>query len=138
MQAPTLNDDAWPALKQWLADRSGLKTLVLMEGVSVYVHDSAFSRFLGFLATRLSSGSHVAYDFKLREANDDFGRVGRTRIPFRLSRKPDEVAAFHEALGLRIEHMELSSDLNGRFLPGPAQPAASLFREDCLLKLRVR
>jgi methyltransferase (TIGR00027 family) len=133
-----LNDDVWPALGQWLGDRSDLKTLVLMEGVSVYVHDSAFRRFLGFLGTSLSSGSHVAYDFKLREANDAFGRVGRTRTPFRLSPEPDAVRAFHDGLGLRLERMELSSALNGRFLTGLAQPAAALFSEDCLLKLRVR
>jgi hypothetical protein len=45
-----------------------------MEGVSPYVNDSIFGRFLLLLATRLSAGSHVAYDFTIRGVNDLFGR----------------------------------------------------------------
>jgi methyltransferase (TIGR00027 family) len=133
-----LNDDTWPELEHWLGDRTRVKALVLMEGVSPYVASSNFSRLLVLLATRLSPGSHVAYDFKIRGVHDDFGRVGRIQERFRLSRASDEVATFHEALGLRLEHMELSSELCARLLPGLAESAVSSFSEDGLVRLQVK
>jgi methyltransferase (TIGR00027 family) len=133
-----LNDDLWPALGQWLGDRSAPKTLVMMEGVSPYVDETGFRGFLAFLANTLSAGSHVAYDFKIRGVDDQWGQGGRTRTPFRLSLDVDDLAAFHDAIGLRLEHSEWSADLNGRLLPGLVQPATALFKEDCLLRLRVR
>jgi methyltransferase (TIGR00027 family) len=132
-----LNDDAWPELEHWLGKRTGQKALVLMEGVSPYVNDSTFCRFLLLLATKLSTGSHVAYDFKIRGVNDDFGRVGRTKSPFRLSLASDEVATFHAASGLRLERMELSSELCARLLPGLVGSAAPLFSEDGFVRLQV-
>ena len=133
-----LNDDTWPELEHWLGDRTRTKALVLMEGVSPYINGSNFGRFLVLLATRLLPGSHVAYDFKIRGVHDDFGRVGRIQEPFRLSRASDEVATFHEALGLRFEHMELSSELCARLLPGLAESDITLFSEDGLVRLRVK
>ncbi len=133
-----LNDDTWPELEHWLGDRTRTKALVLMEGVSPYVNGGSFGRFLVLLATRLSPGSHVAYDFKIRGVRDDFGRVGRIQEPFRLSRASDEVATFHEALGLRLEHMELSSELCARLLPDLAEFAVTLFSEDGLVRLQVK
>jgi hypothetical protein len=51
----------------------------------------------------------------------------------------DEVATFHEAHGLRLEHMELSSELSARLLPGLAQSAVTiLFSEDGLVRLQVK
>ncbi len=113
-----LNDDTWPELEHWLGARARTKTLVLMEGVSPYIDGGNFGRFLVL--------------------RDDFGRVGRTQEPFRLSRARDEVATFHEALGLRIEHMELSSELCTRLLPGLAESAVTLFSEDGLVRLQVK
>ena len=133
-----LNDDTWPELEHWLGDRTGTKALVLMEGVSPYVNSSNFGRFLVLLSNRLSPGSHVAYDFKIRGVHDDFGRVGGTQEPFRLSRASDEVAAFHQARGLRLEHMELSSELCARLLPGLAESAVTFFCEDGLVRLQVK
>jgi methyltransferase (TIGR00027 family) len=133
-----LNNDAWPELGKWLSDRSGSKTLVLMEGVSVYVDDRAFAGFLEFLAASLLPGSHVAYDFKIRGCNDGFGQVGRTLRPFRLAADAREVASFHDRLGLQLDHMELSKQLHERLLSGPTPPAPPLFGEDGLLKLHVR
>jgi methyltransferase (TIGR00027 family) len=133
-----LNDDTWPELEHWLGDRTTTKALVLMEGVSPYVNRGNFGRFLVLLATRLSPGSHVAYDFKIRGVHDDFGRVGRTQEPFRLSRASDEVATFHEARGLRLERLELSSELCARLLPGLAESPVALFSEDGLVRLRVK
>ncbi len=132
-----LNDDTWPELKHWLGDRTGPKTVVMMEGVSPYINDAAFGRFLLFLSTTLPAGSHVAYDFKIRGVKDDFGRVGRTQSPFRLSQANDEAAAFHEAHGFRLKRMELSCDLCARLVPSLAKSAASLFSEDALVLLQV-
>ena len=133
-----LNDDTWPELEHWLGDRARTKTLVLMEGVSPYINGGNFGRFLVLLATRLSPGSHVAYDFKIRGVHDDFGRVGGIQEPFRLSRVSDEVAIFHEAHGLRLEDMELSSELCARLLPGLAESGVTLFSEDGLVRLQVK
>jgi methyltransferase (TIGR00027 family) len=132
-----LNDNAWPELAHWLGDRAGSKTLVLMEGVTMYINDSNFRQFLLLLATKLTAGSYVAYDFKIRGVKDDFGRVGATQRPFRLPSASDEVIAFHKAQGLRLERMELSSDLCLRLLPGVAESAASFFIEDSLVRLQV-
>jgi O-methyltransferase involved in polyketide biosynthesis len=132
-----LNDDAWPDLDRWLMERTKTKALVLMEGVSPYVNDSTFGRFLSLLAHRLSVGSRVAFDFKIRGANDNLGRGGRTLRPFRLSGVREEVAAFHEKFGYRLEHMELSSELSARLLPGLVESGASLFRQDALVQLQI-
>lgn len=130
-----LNDGSWPSLESWLGD-SKPKALVLVEGVSPYINDSAFSQFLRLLATKLAAGSHVAYDFKIGGVKDDFGRTGRTQKPLRLSTSHEEVAAFHKALGLQLEHMELSSGLSRRLLP-QLKGSIPLFEEDGLLRLRV-
>jgi methyltransferase (TIGR00027 family) len=131
-----LNDDAWPEFEQWLATTSIAKALVLMEGVSPYVNSSTFGGFLSLLARKLPSGSRVAYDFKLRGVADDFGRVGTTREPFRLTAGIDAVAGYHEAFGYRLDHMEQSSELTTRLLSGQARSGA-LFSEDALIQLRT-
>ena len=41
------------------------------------------------------------------------------------------MAAYHEALGLRLQQMELSADLSRRLQPAAQAP----FEEDCLLVL---
>jgi methyltransferase (TIGR00027 family) len=133
-----LNGESWPELEQWLEARRPIaKALVLMEGVSPYVNSSNFRKFLGLLARALSPGSHMAYDFKVRGANDDLGRVGVTQDPFRLSQSKGEVAIFHQALGLRLERMELSAKLCARLLPDIENSARALFSEDALVVLRV-
>jgi methyltransferase (TIGR00027 family) len=133
-----LNDEKWPELSTMLAGSPDSKTLVLMEGVSPYINEDTFERFLRLLAIALPPGSHVAYDFKIRGASDDFGRNDRTRRPFRLSAAQETVAAFHDALGFRLERMELSSALRARLLPGLDDAAAPIFNEDVLLQLRVK
>jgi methyltransferase (TIGR00027 family) len=133
--AMDLNEGAWPSLEAWLGDLRP-KILLLMEGVSPYVDDGAIGQFLRLLATRVAAGSQVAYDYKIRGVKDDFGRTGRTEKPFRLSASRGEVAAFHEALGLRLEHMELSSELGRRLLPD-LNGSPRLFEEDALLRLYV-
>jgi len=131
-----LNDDSWPEFERWLGESPKTKTLVLMEGVSVYVNTASFTRFLRFLATQLCVGSHLAYDYKIRGVSDDEGRVGRTLDPFRLPAGRDDVTAFHQQRGLRLEHFELSSDLTVRLLTNLASNAP-LFSEDGLVRLLV-
>jgi methyltransferase (TIGR00027 family) len=130
-----LNDGIWPQLESWLGT-SKPKTLVLIEGVSPYVDHNAFAQFLRLVASRLAADSQVAYDFKIAGVKDDFGRGKRTQKPFRLSRNKADIARFHRALGLRLEHMELSSELGKRLLPDLIETAPS-FNEDGLLRLRV-
>jgi methyltransferase (TIGR00027 family) len=132
--AVDLNEGEWPELEHWLGEEKTI-TLVMLEGVSPYIHDSAFNRFLRLLATRLAVGSPVAYDFKISGVNDDWGRTGRTAKPFRLSTSKDEVTALHKAIGLQLDHMELSSDLVKRLLPNLG--GYPRFEEDGLLRLRV-
>lgn len=132
-----LNDGVWPDLERWLETIREQKALVVMEGVSLYVHEHTFVDFLRLLGARLKPGGQVAYDFKIRGANDAFGRVDQIQKPFRLSMDRDELAGFHRALGLRLEQLELGSDLTERLVPGVGAAGASPFDEDGLLRLRV-
>jgi len=132
-----LNDGEWPDFKRWLGQRKHAKTLVMMEGVSPYVDQDNFDGFLQLLATELAPWSQFAYDFKLLRVNDEFGREGRTRKPFRLSNVRQEVADYHQHRGFRLDYMELSSELTVRLLPSLAGSAGPLFAEDGLIRLTV-
>src|SRR5262245_42837832 len=55
-----LHQEESPGLARWLAAGAGAKTLVVMEGVSPYVNDQDFCRFLRWLAGKLPSGSAFA------------------------------------------------------------------------------
>ena len=132
-----LNDEAWPDFESWLTENITGKTFVLMEGVSPYLNDNTFGRFLELLAIKLPSGSCVAYDFKLLGVNDEFGRGGRTMKPFRLSSLREDVATYHEKRRYRLEHMELSNELSVRLIPELAISSAPLFREDGLAQIEV-
>lgn len=132
-----LNEESWPRLERWLGDRSGPKTLVMLEGVCGYINDHNYRLFLQLLAAKLPVGSHLAYDYKISGIKDDFGRVGRTQIPFRLSDSRAEVEAFHRAYGLRLTYMELGSQLSTRLLPGLKGDGTTLFHEDALIRLQV-
>jgi methyltransferase (TIGR00027 family) len=132
-----LNSAVWPELETWLSRNRAGKGLVFMEGVSPYVNSDTFNRFLSLLARELLPGSRVAYDFKLSGVNDDFGRIGQTQRPFRLPAVRKEVADYHKKLGYRLQHMELSSELSIRLLPGQGQSGAPLFTEDALLQLEL-
>jgi methyltransferase (TIGR00027 family) len=135
--AVDLNDDAWPNFENWLSTNKAKKGLVLMEGVSPYVNTENFNRFLGLLAKELSVGTCVAYDFKLRGVKDDFGLTGRTQRPFRLEGGREEVAAYHEKFGYRLDHIEQSSELSMRLLACLATPGLPFFGEDTLIQLKV-
>jgi methyltransferase (TIGR00027 family) len=129
-----LNDDAsWSSLADWLAEMSSA-VLVIMEGVSCYIEEEQFRRFLGFLAGKLHAGSRVAYDYKIRDIGYDLASTGRCK--FALPALKDDVVAYHEALGYNLDEMALSSDLASRLLPKLGRNI-SLFEEDCLLTLTV-
>ena len=132
-----LNDEAWPQIERWLGAHPEQETLVLIEGVSTYVDENHFTRFLQLLATNLAPGSRVCYDYKIRGVHDELGREGRTVKPFRLSDVCKEVAAFHLEHGLRLEHMELSFQLCSRLFPDLAVSGVAFFTEDGLVQLRV-
>lgn len=132
-----LNEAPWPDLEHWLSHHRRTRTLVLMEGVSPYVDSESFARLLKFLATALPSGSSLAYDFKLPRVNDALGRLSRTTEPFRLASGHEVVAAFHSALGYRLEHLERSADLTRRLVPSINSTNAPLFEEDVLVQLAV-
>lgn len=129
-----LNDSAWPALQAHLGGREGPKTLLMMEGVSPYVDRENFQSFLRTISDGMSQGSHVAYDYKVQGVKEDFGREGRTRVPFRLSPVAAEVADFHQAYGLNLTHFESGPALTSRLLPSVVAPP---FDEDCLVRLTV-
>jgi methyltransferase (TIGR00027 family) len=132
-----LNNDNWPELGRWLGRQSGGKTLVIMEGVSPYIDECSFGSFLSFLSTSLESGSHVAYDFKIRGVKDNFGREGRTRTPFRLPTVRTQISEFHAERGFRVDRLELSSELSARLLPTAVRSGSAPFTEDGLLRLEV-
>jgi methyltransferase (TIGR00027 family) len=132
-----LNDDAWPNFEHWLDGIGRAKVMLMMEGVSPYINNESFGRFLGLLRTKLSRGTLVAYDYKLRGVSDNLGRVGRTENPFRLPPSRELVVAYHKERGFRVTHVESSSDLEARLLPDVADSGTPLFREDCLLQIRV-
>jgi methyltransferase (TIGR00027 family) len=133
-----LNDRAWPELARWLEQSPVGKTLVVMEGVSPYVDEDSIREFFLFIVAKLSRGSQVAYDFKLRGVNDALGRVGRTQKPFRLPHAIDEVTAFHLGCGLQLTGMEQSTELCFRLLPDQAEYGWSVFGEDALVRLERR
>jgi methyltransferase (TIGR00027 family) len=133
-----LYDNAWPGLQRWIGEDPSATALVLMEGVSPYINEGTFDRFLSFLATKLADGSRVAFDFKLRDIDNGFGRDARTPKPFRLPAAPDQVAALCEQLGYRLEHMELSFELFQRLLPSLAESTPSLYWDDGLVRLQLR
>ena len=131
-----LNADSWPELEYQLAQIPSA-ALVVLEGVSPYIDEESFTRFLNFIAVKLRVGSCIAYDYKIRSVDDDFGRGDRTKRPFRLPATKKDIIAYHEALGYKLEYMELSSELSLRLLPNLVRSGTRLFAEDCLLRLTV-
>lgn len=129
-----LNDTRWSGLERLLGETGQQPVLVMLEGVSPYISRESFAAFLRLLAAKLHPRSFLAYDYKLAGAAEAFGRSEKAERPFRLPASRDEVAAYHDALGFRLQHMELSSELSKRLLPG----TPLLFDEDCLLRLIPR
>ena len=131
-----LNDRLWPELESRLA-KIPASVLVMLEGVSAYIDDESFDRFLNFLATRLKVGSLIAYDYKIRSTSDDFEFDSAHKRLFRLPATKSDVIVYHEALGYKVEHVELSSELLSRLLPNLAISDTRRFTEDGLVILAV-
>lgn len=132
-----LNRNTWTVLENWIQENSKSKVFVLIEGVSQYIKEETFQRFLSFLGKKLSSGSRVAYDFKICGVADDFGMIGRTQKTFRLPEKMREVTTFHAERNFKLEHMEYSSKLSVQFLPKRGTLCDTVFGEDVLVQLMV-
>jgi methyltransferase (TIGR00027 family) len=107
------------------------KTLFLIEGVTPYVREHAFRKWLGFLARTTCQGSEFACDYKIPGTDDDFGRV-RGRRTMRMSRSRDRVHAFHNALGLDVVAVMGSRELTRRYLNGTAE-RRPVFDEDFIV-----
>jgi len=131
-----LNDNGWPDLEYRL-NEIPTAALVMLEGVSPYIDELSFDQFLQFLADKMKPGSVIAYDYKIRstavhvDAHDPRNRL------FGLPATKNDVVAYHEALGYKVEHLELSSELVSRFLPNLPISHTPSFAEDGLLKLAV-
>jgi methyltransferase (TIGR00027 family) len=107
------------------------KTLFLIEGVTPYVREHAFRKWLGFLARTTCQGSLFACDYKIPGTDDDFGRI-RGRRTMRMSRSRDRVHAFHNALGLDVVAVMGSRELTRRYLNGTAE-RRPVFDEDFIV-----
>lgn len=132
-----LNHRFWPELDVWMTRNSNSTMLVLMEGVSPYVDNDAFGRFLEYLARKLKPGSRVAYDFKLCGVNNSFGHSKQVAQPFRLSGMTEQIAGYHTSRGFEVAAFQLSAELERRVLALPADADIRLFKEDGLVQLVV-
>ena len=133
-----LHDAAWPDLEAWLDRAAGSTVLVMMEGVSPYVDAKSFGRFLAFLGATLPRASRVSYDYKLAGVAEGFGGDTHASGPcFRLPGSRAEVAAMHEALGLRLDHFEPGQDLQHRVTPSVMAAGIAPFLQDALISLVV-
>ena len=97
-----------------------IKTLFLIEGVTPYVRERSFRRWLGFLARTACEGSLFACDYKIEGTDDDFGKI-RDRRTMRMNRRPDRVRAFHNAVGLDVIAILRSRELKQRYLRSPIE-----------------
>ena len=132
-----LNDATLPAFEAWLDGKAGQRLLVILEGVSPYVDQRNFERFLRLIATRCAANSLFAYDFKHDQAPAGFGASERTVQPFRLPKDDAAVATFHAGLGLPQQSFETSRDMSLRLASPMVRDPASGFDEDCLVRLTV-
>jgi len=132
-----LNTPGWPELEAWFASLGGQPALVMLEGVSPYIDEQAYTGFLRLMATRLPAGSRLAYDFKLKGVADRFGQAQPGHVPFRLASDEASVRAFHEPLGFRVERYELGPQLLARIIPSLRDAAPSTFAEDALVQLSL-
>lgn len=134
--AVDLNHGPWHELERRIKERSAQKTLVMMEGVSPYIHAGVFEKFLDLLSRLLLPGSEVAYDFKIAGVNDCAGGSGKSDPLFRLLPSSAEVEAFHRKHHLELEHLEFGCGLSARLIPGLGA-ADGAYAEDVLVRLRV-
>jgi methyltransferase (TIGR00027 family) len=131
-----INDKSWPELELALAEIY-TPIFVMMEGVSSYVSEDAFRRFLKFISVKASIGSRLTYDFKICTSSERLDQQGRSDRVFGLPANKNDITEYHEMLGYELQNFESSSGLTSRILPGIVPPGG-FFTEDCLLDLIVR
>jgi methyltransferase (TIGR00027 family) len=131
-----INDESWPELELALGEIY-TPILIMMEGVSSYVSEAAFRRFLKFISVKASIGSRLTYDFRISTSSERLDQQGRSDRAFRLLGNKDDIAEYHQMLGYELQNVESSSELTSRMLPGIV-PAGGFFTEDCLIDLVVR
>jgi len=132
-----MNDGVWPEFEHWLDKAIAGPVLVMMEGLTPYLHEHSVGDFLRVLARRLPAGGSVAYDFKISGVADAFGSsVGFGQL-FRLPSARDDVARYHEELGYRLTYMERSDELSTRMIPDLATAGIPLFLEDVVIQAEL-
>jgi methyltransferase (TIGR00027 family) len=130
-----INSESWSEL-DLLFSQIQRPVLVMLEGVSPYIREDSFDRFLRFIADKTVRGSRVTYDYQKARGADERDKAADTKRLFRLPASRGEIIWHHEALGYGIEHLELSHELTSRLLLDLPREFAS-FMEDGLLQLTV-
>lgn len=135
--AVDLSQDGAAIVSEWQAQNGCQKVFLFLEGVTAYIPEWRFDDFLKLLARKFPSGSRIAYDFKLRGVDDDYGRDGAGGPTFRLPAEKDAIRQYHEERGYRLLNLEMSRDLTARLLPGLAA-TQSVFAEDGFAEVEVK
>lgn len=89
-------------------------TLFLVEGVTPYVTEQAFGRWLRFMAGNGHPRTRVGCDYKLSGADDAFGQVDG-QATLRLSGDETSIDGFHRRHGLRVRQTSCGEQLRRRF-----------------------
>jgi O-methyltransferase involved in polyketide biosynthesis len=136
LSADLNQQESWGDLFDWLGDSDASPSLVFAEGVSPYVESSALLSFLATLASHMSSGSWLAYDFKRCGAGDDFGATGDVLSPFRLPLDEEFIKDKHTSLGFKRVSLIPSLALMKTHVPSWNEEVSPLFHEDALVQIR--
>jgi methyltransferase (TIGR00027 family) len=92
------------------------KSLIIIEGVTPYVPERPFRRWLAFLAEASRRETMLCCDYKLAGCNDSFGREQANAEPtLRLAEGETAIAEFHHCSGWDLRSIESSDSLAKRF-----------------------
>lgn len=126
----------WANTWEWLA-RERTPALIYAEGVSPYIEGTVFMTFLAELAQRLPVGSQFAYDFKIKGADDTFGKDDAVEAPLRWSLDAAALADQHQRVGFSTMQLQTSLDLMQSQVPSWSPAVSPLFTQDAALRLAV-
>lgn len=104
-----------PPSEEWFAssgyDRE-VRCLILIEGVTPYVPEKSFERWLDFFSKNSPEGTMLCCDYKLRGGNDEFGQSGpNSARTLRLGKSERAVAEFHRRCGWSVQDVQHSESL---------------------------
>jgi methyltransferase (TIGR00027 family) len=136
LSADLNQQETWNELLDWLGVSDAAPVLVFAEGVSPYVESSSFLSFLTALASHMSSGSWLAYDFKRSGAGDDFGATDDVLSPFRLPLDEEFIKVKHASLGFRRVSLNPPLALMKTHVPSWNEEVSPLFHEDAVIQIR--